>query len=301
MFNLRSLIVSLLFLLSPVAYGDVIAFAQDNMANDFRRAQVMDARQAAEQANIPFIYTDAQGKTSLLIRQIDKFIRQQVDVLIVGTNDADAVVPAVEKAHQAGIRVIILDRGVNTDQYSAFLNSDNVAIGETAGRYIADQLQGRGQVLLLEGIQTADVTLQRSEGFLNVMARNPEISVIRRTGNYLRKDALIEMEKLLAEGIHVDAIFSESDSMLSGVRPVMKRNGIDPSKVIMIGVDYTSEARMAIISGEQTGSVLFPLGGREAVDVAVQLLSGKAVASHIIIPADTLVTESNVDQIKPIF
>lgn len=280
----------------------LVAFAQDTLKNDFRRAQVMEAKQAAlAHDNMNFTYSDAQGRTSLLIHQIEQFISRQVDILIVGTNDAQAVVPVINKAHVAGIKVIILDRGVNTDQYTTFINSDNREIGNIAGRYIAKQLTGKGQVLLLEGLLTADVTQQRSEGFLKVMQNYPDIKVVRRTGNFLRKDALIEMEKLLAAGIKVDAIFSESDSMLSGVRAVLTKHQIDPGSIIMIGCDYISEAQAAIRAGSQTGSVYFPLGGKAAIDAAARILAGETLPKHLQIPADLLVTQDNVDDVKPVF
>ena len=278
-----------------------VAFAQDTLSNDFRKAQVFEVREALRDYPwITFTYADAKGQTSLLIRQIDQFIQQRVDLLILGTNDEDAVVPVVAKAYQGGIPVIVLDRGISGDQYTTFINSDNIRIGSIGAEYIARRLGHTGTVLLFEGLQKADVTQLRSQGFLNEMAKYPAIKVIKRTGNYLRKDAVIEMEKLLAEGIHVDAIFSESDSMLSGVRLVLNKHGIDPRTLISIGCDYTREAQAAIRAGTQTGSVLFPLGGRASARVAVEILSGKQVPRHIVNPVK-LVTQENVDAVEPIF
>lgn len=279
----------------------LIVFAQDTMANDFRKAQVHEVQRALQ--NVPdvhFISSDAKGSTSMLIHQIEKFAAQRVDVLILGTNDAAAVVPAVDKAMKNGVKVIILDRGIEGENYSAFINSDNIKIGAIGAEYIAKELHGKGTVLLFEGIQTADVTHLRSKGFLDLMAKYPGIKVIKRTGNYLRKDAIIEMEKLLAEGIRVDAIFSESDSMLSGVRSALERYNIDPSTIIMVGCDYTSEAREAIRKGSQSASVLFPLGGSAAAQTALQLIKGERVKKHRFIPVE-LVTKDNVERVEPIF
>lgn len=298
-------LVTLLSLITHIVAAtdqvSVIAFAQDTMKNDFRKAQVLEAREEAQKhSNINFVYSDADGQTSLLIRQIDQFIRKNVSALIVGTNNESAVVPVIKKAHKAGIPVIVVDRGINTSEYTSFINSDNLLIGRMGAEYIAERLRGKGQVLLFEGIQTADVTRLRSKGFLDVMARFPEIKVIKRTGNYLRKDAVIEMEKLLSEGIQLDAIFSESDSMLSGARLVMQRYGINPASLVTIGCDYTSEAQAAIRKGIQTGSVLFPLGGKQSVEVALKVIAGKKVPKHIQIPVK-LVTKDNVNKVPPIF
>ena len=280
----------------------IIAFAQDTMANDYRRAQVYDVRDAlAEYPDLTFISSDADGQTSLLIRQIEKFIADKVDALIVGTNDADAVVPVITKAHKEhGIPVIILDRGINSTEYTVFINSDNIEIGAIGAQYIAEHLKGQGTVLLFEGLEKADVTQLRTKGFLDVITAYNGIKVIRRTGNYLRKDAILEMEKLIEEGVHLDAIFSESDSMLSGVRSALRRYKLDPKKIIMIGCDYTSEAREAIRQGTQTGSILFPLGGQETAQTVRRILENDKVPKHISIPVE-LITRENVEDVKPVF
>ena len=300
---------------SASANEKVIAFAQDTLANDYRKAQVFEVRDAlaqhtvaqhavtepaAEHSGLRFTYSNANGQTSLLIRQIKKFIAAQVDVLIVGTNDPKAVVPAITTAHQLGIPIIILDRGINSTAYTTFINSDNIKIGKIGAQYIAEQMKGKGTVLLFEGLQKADVTQLRNKGFLDVMSQHKEIKVIRRTGNYLRKDAIIEMEKLIEEGVHIDAIFSESDSMLSGVRSALHRHELDPKKILMIGCDYTSEAREAIRQGTQAGSILFPLGGRQTVQTALKILKGEKVAKHISLPIK-LVTCKNVNEVPPVF
>jgi ribose transport system substrate-binding protein len=302
--KIKFLLVGLFFcaaLWAAPASKRVVAFAQDTMNNDFRIAQVYEVRDAlAPYPEISFVHSDAKGQTSLLIRQIGQFIAQKVDLLVVGTNDEKAVVPVIAKAYRSGIPVIILDRGIKGDAYTTFINSDNIKIGALGAEYIAKRLGGKGTVLLFEGIQTADVTQLRSKGFLDEIAKSKGIKVIKRTGNYLRKDAIIEMEKLLAQGIRVDAIFSESDSMVSGARMALKRYGIDPASIITVGCDYTSEARDAIREGEQTGSVLFPLGGRKTAEVAVKIFNGETVPKHITIPVK-LVTKQNVEKVPPIF
>ena len=302
----RYITILLLMFFSPVSLAEsnaqkVIAFAQDTMANDFRKAQVFEVRDALKPyQDIKFLFSDANGRTSLLIRQIDGFIKKQVDLIIVGTNDEKAVVPVISKAHKKGIPVIILDRGVQGEDYTTFINSDNILIGRLGAEYIVKRLNGKGKVLLFEGIQEADVTQLRSKGFLDYVSQYPEIEVIKRTGNYLIKDALTEMEKLVKSGIRVDAIFSESDSMLSGVRMVLERHNIDARSIIMIGCDYTSEAKNSIINGTQTGSVLLPLGGKKSVEIALKIFNGESVPKHIYNPVK-LVTQDNVHDVEPIF
>lgn len=295
------LFIILFTLVEAQENNKIIAFAQDTMSNDFRKAQVLEAKDnASKYENIKFIYSDAQGQTSLLIKQIDNFIADKVDVIIIGTNDAQAVVPIITKAYNQGIGVIILDRGVNGDNYTSFINSDNIKIGKIGAEYIAKQLNGKGDVLLFEGLQKADVTQLRTKGFMDEISKYKDIKVIKRTGNYLRKDAIIETEKLIKDNIKFDAIFSESDSMLSGFRAAFEKAGLDPSKVITIGCDYTSEAKESISKGTQTASILFPLGGRQSIELALEIIAKKEVDKHIVIPVE-LVTKENIKEVKPVF
>lgn len=279
----------------------VIAFTQDTMANDFRKAQVLEAKNSVEKyENIKFLYSDAQGQTSLLIKQIDNFISNKVDVIIVGTNDAQAVVPIISKAYNQGIGVIILDRGINGNDYTSFINSDNIQIGKIGAEYIAKKLNGKGEVLLFEGLKKADVTHLRTKGFMDEISKYKDIKVIKRTGNYLRKDAIFETEKLVKDNIKFDAIFSQSDSMLSGFRAAYEKAGIDPSQIITVGCDYTSEAKEAILKGTQTASILFPLAGKQSVETALEIIAKKEIEKYIIIPVK-LVDKQNVNEVKQYF
>ena len=302
----RYIFLVLILISSPVlAASDssrrVIAFAQDTMSNDFRKAQVFEVRdEVAKHPKLSFLYSNGQGQVSLMIRQIERFIRLKVDLLIIGTNDEKAIVPVVSKAYKMGIPVIVLDRGIQSSDYTTFITSDNIKIGRIGAEYIAEKLNGSGVVLLFEGIQTADVTRLRSKGFIDEMSKHKGIRIIKRTGNFLRKDAIIEMEKLLKHGIHVDAIFSQSDSMLSGVRRVLKRYKIDPASIVMVGCDYISETQEAIRNGSQAGSILYPLGGKKSVELALKIFNSETVPKHIYNPVK-LVTKKNVEDTAPIF
>ncbi len=302
---LKPLLFIMLILSSPQlsAANDkyVIAFAQDTMANDFRKAQVNEVRnEVSKHPQLTFIYSDGKGQISLMISQVEGFIKQKVDLIILGTNDEKAIVPVVSKAYKAGIHIILLDRGILSNDYTTFIKYDNQKIGQIAGNFIAKKLNGKGQVLLLEGVPKTDVTKLRSKGFFDVINKYKNINVVKRTGNFLRKDTIIEMEKLLKQGFHADAIFAESDSMLSGVRLVLKRYKIDPTSIITVGVDFISEAQQAIRNGSQLATITYPLGGKKAVEVALKILNGKPVPKQVSIHSK-LITKENVNKVNPIF
>lgn len=133
-----------------------------------------------------------------------------------------------------------------------------------------------------------------------MISQYKNINVIKRTGNFLRKDSIVEMEKLLKQGVRFDAIFAESDSMLSGIRLVLKRYKINPASISMVGVDFISEAQRAIRKGSQLATVTYPLGGIKAVEIALNILKGKKVPKQISIESE-LVTKENVNKVTPIF
>lgn len=289
------------FQLSGFAKNHKVVFVQDDMSNDFRKAQVLEVEKHIQGIEgVEFSYTNAKGRLSLFIYHLEKTIKKGADIILIGTPSASAISPALKKAKQQGIKTIIIDRGVTSSDYTTFLNSDNIKIGEISAKYIVDKLQGKGKVLLLEGLPKADVTQHRTKGFMDVVANYPDIKVVQRVGNFLRKDAIREMEKLLDNNATFDAIFAESDSMLAGVRSVFKARDLDISKLITVGCDYTSQARQAIIDGKQDASVKFPLAGKESVEVVKKLIANESVEKHMLIPVQ-LINSQNVISVDPIF
>jgi ribose transport system substrate-binding protein len=295
------LLLTSFLIVNVYAQDRIIAFVQDDMSNDFRKNQVLEGKEeASKYPNIRYIYSDAKGQTPLMMTQFERYMNMNVDFIILGTNNDSALNPLLEKAYNKGQKVAVLDRGVTTDKYTVFLNSDNIKIGQIGGEYVAKLLRGKGKVLLLEGLPAADVTKDRTNGFMDEISKHKDIHVIKRVANYLRRDAIIQMEQVIKDGIKIDAIFAESDSMISGARTAMIKHGIDPSSIITVGCDYTSEAQEHIRKGTQTGSVKFPLGTKQTIETIVKIWNGETIPHHIVIPVQ-LVDKHNVDKVTPVF
>ncbi len=298
---MRYILLLLIINISIFAKDTKVVFIQDNMANDFRKAQVFDVQKELEKyKNIDFKYIDTKGKISMFIYYLDKYIDENVDIVVLGCGDSQSVVPSLKKVYDKGIKVIILDRGVDSDKYTTYLSSDNIHIGEIAGKFLVKKLNQKGKILLLEGLAKVDVTQKRTQGFFNIVNKYKDIEVIRVTGNYLRRDTIIEIEKLLSNKVEFDAIFSQSDSMLSGVREVFKKYNKSIKNIITVGVDYTKEAQKAIKLQTQTASIKFQLGGKETAKVIEHLISNKNVEKSIFLPVEFVDINSSY-QIKPIF
>lgn len=278
-----------------------VGFPQDTLANDWRLAQVNEAKKEASKH--PFLTLDVKdsfGKVSHQVANMEYFIYNNYDYILTSPISPEISSMVLKKAREQGIKVVLISRGISSDDYDVFIRPDNKKIGEKAANLIAKKLNFKGTVLILEGVESATTSLERTKGFLEIIQQYPNIKVIKRVANFLRADAIKVMEKIYKEDVEFDAIFSHSDSMLSGVRSAMREFNIDPKSKIMVGIDYISEAKTAILQGEQTASFIYPTAGKEGIEAIVKLIENKSVAKDIILDTQT-VTLENVEHLEPIF
>ena len=282
-----------------------VAFSQDTLANDWRAAQVDAVRRVlAKYADVEFVVRDARGSTALQILQIEELARAGVDVLLTSPRESAALTPVIGEVHRRGLPVILLDRGVEGDLYTAFVRPDNRPIGRAAAKRLISTLEQRGvanpTILALEGVPGASPTMERRAGFADIVAHHPQIQLVRRTANFLRSDAIWATEQVVSGGIHFDAIYAHSDSMAIGARIALRKASIDPASIPIVGIDYIEEARRAIRSNQQLASYTYATGGTEGAQLALDVLRGKPVTREIILKS-LEVTRENVEQIEPIF
>lgn len=298
------------YLLSAVAFAEsptpvkyVVAFAQDTMANDWRAAQVRELRTAlAAHPEIEFRFSDAGGDTAQQVQDIETFAAQKVDVLITSPRDALLMQEPIARVYRAGIPVILLTRRVAGEEFTQFITADNCAIARQAARHLAQQLGGEGNILILQGVPTASSAIERTRSFLDELAYYPNLRVVAiKPADFLRSSAILKIEEAIAEGLSFDAIYAQSDSMALGAILALKRAGLDPREIPIVGIDYISEARTAIRAGELDASFTFPTAGREGAEAAIKLLWGGQLAPREITLDSTAVTRDNVDQIEPVF
>lgn len=288
----------------------VVAFAQDTLANDWRLAQARDLERAlSAHPGVRFILSNAEGSTAMQVQHVEDFTDQGVDVLVVSPRDAALMTPAISRAHDRGIPVVLITRRILGEAYTSFVGPDDEAIGAEAARFIPDQLGGTGRVLVLQGVPTASTAVDRTNGFDREIARFPGIEIVGvLPANYLRGDALREMDRFLtragAGGVPgdpgFDAIYAQSDSMAAGARIALVQAGYDPSRIITAGIDYIQEAREAIRSGTQTASFIYPTSAEEAAQVVLEILAGRNPPREVRVPS-ALVTADNVEVTEPIF
>lgn len=298
-------IVLALFLVSLLAGAEgkqyVVGFVQDSLKNKWRIAQVEQFKAAlARYPDITLKVVESKGNTALQIANIEEMAASGVDLLVTSPRDADAMTPVIGSLYRNGLPVVLLTRGIRSGEFTAYLHPDDHAIGQASGRYIAQKLDGHGTVVMLKGVPGATTAQERTRGFMDAMRGYPKIRVIERTGNYLSGDAIKEIEEVLNKKIAFDAIYAQSDSMAVGAIMALKTHGIDPKKLVITGIDFTSMGKELILNGELDATFSYPTAGREGARTVRDILDGKKVKKEVIIDS-VMVTRKNVTRYRPIF
>ncbi len=294
---------SLILLSSLVFSADfTVGFAQDTMGNDWRAAQVRQLQEEFKKhKNIKFIYTDGKGISALQVKNIEDLHRRGVDVLISSPMDAKLMTPVIANIYKSGRPVVLLSRTIETKDYTTFIHPDNRDIGKNAAQFIAQKLQQKGKVLILQHVPTSTPGIRRTEGFMEEIKKYKNIEVVgTKVANSLRAEAIIQTEMAIKEGLEFDAIYAQSDSMAIGAIMALEANGIDPKSKIITGIDYIAKARDLIIEGKLDASFVYPTGAKEGAEATLKILEGKSVGQEIVIPTQ-IITKENALKVKPIF
>lgn len=279
-----------------------IGFAQDTLGNDWRRAQTEGlARAFSRHPEVRFRHTDADGNTARQVQDIEQLVAEGIDLLITSPRDAELMAPVIDRVRARGVPVVLLSRRTSSDSHNVFIRADNRQIARQAAAHLAQRLGGKGRILMLQHIPTTTPAIERTEGFMEELAKHPGLSVVAvRRADSLRDKAILAVEQVLAEGIAFDAIYAQSDSMAAGARAALQKRGIDPASIPTVGIDYIAEAREAIRAGKQDASFLYPTFAEEGAGAAMRILRGEPVPREIVVESKKI-TRDNVERIEPIF
>ncbi|BCZ90660.1 MULTISPECIES: D-ribose ABC transporter substrate-binding protein [Thermus] len=271
---------------AALAQGAVVGLSLSTLNNPFFVALRDGALQAAQKAGIQLVVLDAQDRVDKQVADIEDLIQRRVRVLLVNPTDSAAVVPAIQRANQAGIPVITVDRAASGGKVAYHIASDNVAGGRMAAEFICNLLKGRGKVVELEGIPGTSAARDRGQGFNAYLKEKcPGVTVVaRQTANFDRAQGLSVMENILQAQRDIDAVFAHNDEMALGALQAIKASG---RKIPVVGFDATPDAVKAVEACEMAATVAQQPAemGRFAVEKAVELIRGaKAPAQTQFIP-----------------
>lgn len=252
-----------------------IGFAQCNTNDSWRQTMLQGMeRELSFNPSIKMEVADAQSDWKRQEAQIADFIKDKVDLLIVSPLESALLVPIIEKAYDAGIPVLIIDRRIESDRYTAFIGAENLLVGQNAGTYAKVLLKGKGNVLAIGQGPTSGPTMDRNSGFLQAIRQYPELNFQQtiwvKDGHF--PDSLT---KYLKQHTNIDLIFAHNDRFALTAYQVCAKLGLS-EKIKIIGVDGlggVDEGLDLVKKSKINATMLYPTGGEEAILLAVKILN----------------------------
>ncbi len=273
-----------------------IGMSQCNLGEPWRVQMNADIKKAADtHPNLKVVYKDAQNDTLKQVSQIEEFVSAGVDLLIVSPKEAAPLTPPVAAAFKKGIPVIVLDRRLLGDQYTSFIGADNKKIGKAAGKWIVEKLGGQGQLVELKGLMTSTPGQDRNSGFREGIKGSGLEVIFEADMKWLEPDARKEMESALARFEKIDLVYAHNDPGAHGAYLAAKAAGRE-KEMIFIGIDgLPHEGQVYVRQGVEAASFEYPNGGKEAIDMALEILGGKTVAKEVTL-SSRVYTLENLDK-----
>lgn len=209
------------------------------------------------------------------IADIKYFIDKKVDLLIVAPNEAAAITPVVEKAYRQGIPVVVIDRKILSDKYTAFVGADNYEIGKDVGQYILNRLHGKGKVLEITGLEGSTPAMERHKGLTDVLKEEPGIEITASVdGAWLQSVAGEKMDSVFQTNKNIDLVFAQNDRMAIGAYLSARQQQLE-KEMLFVGIDALPGKEYGveqIINGVLDATFIYPTGGDKVVQVAMDIL-----------------------------
>lgn len=278
-----------------------IGVSQANLNEPYRKQMDDDiARAAREVPQFTVNFADAQQDNSKQVADVENFLTQRIDLLIISPNEATPLTAVVKKAYDKGIPVLVLDRKVDGDAYTQWIGADNVDIGRQAGQYLADQIlpQG-GKIAEIRGLAGSTPAKERQDGFAKgIEGRGIDI-VTTVDGDWLREKGQQQADAVFKAHPEIQAVYAQNDPMAEGAYLAAKAAGLD-KKVKFIGIDglpIPSGGIKAVAAGRLAATFVYPTGGREAVASAKSILVDCAKPPKTQMLPTQLVTQANAAEV----
>ena len=246
-------------------------------SEDIWRDKLNDELKMGEYLNDSLIVKLASSNDDNVLqnKQINQFVDEGVDLLIISPNQLSAISKAVERAYDKGIPVILYDRKTNSDKYTAFIGCDNYTIGKSMGTFIAQQLQGKGRIVEISGLVGSSPALERHRGFMDAIKPYPGLQVVASEGgNWKEEGGIQAMKRILKQTQDFDYVFAHNDRLAWGayvaarqmrVKRNYKYTGVDGMATEGGGLELVRD-------GIFEASYLYPTKGDEVIALAMKIL-----------------------------
>jgi inositol transport system substrate-binding protein len=275
----------------PVVIGVTLL----NLSSEFIVMLNRAMEQKAREMGVKLIVNDAQRNAERQVQQVESFIAQKVDAIVLNPCEVEASAPAVDRALAAGIPIV----NVNSETRSAptaFVGSRDEESARLAMECIARRLNGRGNVVMMHGFMGQAAQLKRDLGARQTLAKYPGLKLLaHQTAEWDRAKAMSLMENWIqAHGEKVNAVFAQNDEMALGALLALEQAKLK-QKVVVVGVDAIADALQAVKDGRLDATVFQDARGQggAAVETAVKIIRKEPYAKEVFIPF-RLVTKENV-------
>jgi ABC-type sugar transport system substrate-binding protein/DNA-binding response OmpR family regulator len=294
---LMLLLASLSLVSCKQKQGDKIkvGFSQAMTTDDWRKQMNSSIKiEASLRPEVDLKISDANNNINKQIEDIERFISNKVDVIIVSPIQSKPLTAVVEKSIKAGIPVLVVDRKIEGEKYTAYLGADNIEIGRIAARYIVSHSKGSGKIIEITGANGSSPAYERSLGFEQIINQNKRFNVENIIhGNWEGESVKEPLKTALLQNRDVEFIFAHNDRMALSAWESAKIMGLE-KKIKFIGVDGLNTVNGGIElvkSGVLDGTILYPTGGNEALKLALKMYNKEAIAKNNIL--NTIVIDKN--------
>ena len=276
-----------------------IGFSQAMTNDDWRRSMNNAMKlQASLNPNIELTIRDANYEVQKQIEQLEGLIADSLDVIIVSPIQSKPITPVVQKALNAGIPILVVDRKTQDQTYTAYLGADNIEVGRNAAKeIIASNTKDSIRIIEIRGMAGSSPAEERSQGFNQIIARFGTAKIIERIEGDWEKESIQEkLKNFLKQDPNIDYVFAHNDRMAVGAWEVARDLGLE-KEIFFIGVDGLAGPNggiQAVKDGVLKATVLYPTGGEEAIKLAVKIFNQESVAKNNIL-STTIINEVNAD------
>ena len=253
---------------------------------------------ASKEPDVDVVFMDGKYDAGRQLQQAENLIVQNVSVIVLMAVDSEAAQPILTAAEDAAIPVILVNRKLPNQDYAiSYVGSEDVVAGELEMSAVAESLNGKGRIVILEGTYGHEPQIRRRQGYDNIIAKNPEIEIVAtQTGKWYRNEAMAVMENWLQADSELDAVVAQNDEMALGALKAIEDAG-RLGEMVIAGIDATPEALKYVKDGKLNITVFQDAKqqGRTSIEVAVKVAQGQEVEKEILIPFE-LVTQNKADE-----
>ena len=227
--------------------------------------------------NVSLKFASANDNDRLQKQQIDQFIKEGVNLLIVSPNQIHTISSVIDKAYDAGIPVILFDRKTDSKKYTAFIGADNYEAGHEMGLFIAQQLGGKGSVVEIGGLKGSSPAIERDRGFTEALKAYPDIKIVGRYyTDWQEERGAAVMDSILAQGVKIDYVFGQNDRIAAGARKLAMQRGEKAIKFVGIDALPVAGGGMEDVrDGRLVASYIYPTRGDLVMQLALNILEKK--------------------------